>query len=458
MRSSPSTRSTTRGGRPRAAARAEDRRHARRRRRGRQGDAAADRRRRRVPDRHGRRRHPRRRPGRVHRRDPDLDRPRHRADARREHGRLRVPVRDERQHPGCGRRGIRVEAGLHDGVRRSARTRSRTRRTSRSTSPRRSRTAAARSSGRTSTRSARATTPRSSRRSRASARRRTSSSRRCSSPTASCSCASSGRPGSTMPVLSTDGNADPALLDAGKKAIDGLTFTNSVCTAEGDPAVQQFYDDYNARYGKDPASYVAVIGYDEVNLVAKRDHRGGQHRSGRRLKDKLANMDYTGISGHVQMDPKTRRANKPASLAADARHEVRLPRGPAASRASSRRRVRERRLRTGATGARRTPRRRRRCSTVEGLTVVLRRRGRAPRRLAPGRAGEIVAALGPNGAGKTTLLRDARRRAEASDPVRCAFDGSSIARHGARRRSSGGGSRSSRRAVTCSPSSRSRRT
>ncbi len=119
--------------------------------------------------------------------------------------------------------------------------------------------------------------------------------------------------GSTIPVLSTDGNADPALLDAGKKAIDGLTFTNSVCTAEGDPAVQQFYDDYHARNGKDPASYVAVIGYDEVNLVANAITAAGSTDPAA-LKDKLANMDYTGISGHVQMDPKTRRANKPASL------------------------------------------------------------------------------------------------------------------------------------------------
>ena len=44
--------------------------------------------------------------------------------------------------------------------------------------------------------------------------------------------------GLTMPVLSTDGNADAALLDAGAKAIDGLTFSNSVCTAEGDPGVR----------------------------------------------------------------------------------------------------------------------------------------------------------------------------------------------------------------------------
>ena len=134
--------------------------------------------------------------------------------------------------------------------------------------------------------------------------------------------------GSTIPVLSTDGNADPALLDAGKKAIDGLTFTNSVCTAEGDPAVQQFYDDYHARYGKDPASYVAVIGYDEVNLVANAITAAGSTDPAA-LKDKLANMDYTGISGHVQMDPEDETREQAGVAAADARHEVRLPRGPA---------------------------------------------------------------------------------------------------------------------------------
>jgi branched-chain amino acid transport system substrate-binding protein len=119
--------------------------------------------------------------------------------------------------------------------------------------------------------------------------------------------------GSTIPVISTDGNADPALLDAGKSAIDGLTFSNSVCTAEGDPNVQQFYDDYKAKYGKDPASYVAVIGYDEVNAVAQALNAAGGTDAGA-LEEQLKNLDYTGISGEIKMDPSTRRANKPAVL------------------------------------------------------------------------------------------------------------------------------------------------
>jgi branched-chain amino acid transport system substrate-binding protein len=119
--------------------------------------------------------------------------------------------------------------------------------------------------------------------------------------------------GSNVPVLSADGNADPALLDAGERAIDGLTFTNSVCTAEGDPKVQQFYDDYKQRYGKEPSSYVAVIGYDEVNILKSVIEAQDSAEPADIIKG-LADVDYTGISGHVQMDPQTRRADKPASL------------------------------------------------------------------------------------------------------------------------------------------------
>ena len=119
--------------------------------------------------------------------------------------------------------------------------------------------------------------------------------------------------GVTIPVLSTDGNADAALLDAGAKAIDGLTFSNSVCTAEGDPDVQTFYDDYLAANGSEPSSYVAVIGYDEVNIVAQSIEAAGS-TDPEALKEQLSQVDYTGISGHVVMDPETRRANKPAAL------------------------------------------------------------------------------------------------------------------------------------------------
>ncbi|HEY7761666.1 MAG TPA: ABC transporter substrate-binding protein [Actinomycetota bacterium] len=119
--------------------------------------------------------------------------------------------------------------------------------------------------------------------------------------------------GVEIPVLSTDGNADAALLDAGANAIDGLTFSNSVCTAEGDPDVQAFYDDYEERYGKEPSSYVAVIGYDEVNFVADAIEAAGSTEPDA-IIEQLAALDATGISGDVTMDPETRRANKSVAL------------------------------------------------------------------------------------------------------------------------------------------------
>lgn len=119
--------------------------------------------------------------------------------------------------------------------------------------------------------------------------------------------------GVTAPVLSTDGNGDAALLDAGENAIDGLTFSNSVCTAEGDPDIQAFYDSYGARYGNDPSSYVAVIGYDEVYVVADAVERAGSAEPAAIL-EQLASIDYTGISGRIAMDPTTRRANKAVAL------------------------------------------------------------------------------------------------------------------------------------------------
>ncbi len=119
--------------------------------------------------------------------------------------------------------------------------------------------------------------------------------------------------GLTIPVLSTDGNADAALLDAGENAIDGLTFSNSVCTREGDPEVDAFYSDYEERYGSEPSSYVAVVGYDEVNAVAGAIEAAGSTDPDA-LKEALTQLDHTGISGHIVMDPETRRANKPAAL------------------------------------------------------------------------------------------------------------------------------------------------
>jgi branched-chain amino acid transport system substrate-binding protein len=86
-----------------------------------------------------------------------------------------------------------------------------------------------------------------------------------------------------------------------------------VCTAEGDPGVQGFYADYNAEYGKDPSSYVAVIGYDEVNILKAAIEQADSAEPAD-IVEALKSVDYTGISGHAVMDPSTRRVEKPAAI------------------------------------------------------------------------------------------------------------------------------------------------
>ncbi len=86
-----------------------------------------------------------------------------------------------------------------------------------------------------------------------------------------------------------------------------------MCTAEGDPGVAGFYADYNAEYGKDPSSYVAVIGYDEINILKSVIEQANSAEPA----DIIAAVGERGLqraSGHAVMDPSTRRVDKPAAI------------------------------------------------------------------------------------------------------------------------------------------------
>lgn len=120
--------------------------------------------------------------------------------------------------------------------------------------------------------------------------------------------------GVTTPVLSTDGNLDPSLQDAGEKALNGFAFTASACPPGSDnPKIQKFYGDYNAQYGKDPSSVVAALGYDEIYILKAAIETAGSTDPAA-LIDALKNVSYDGVTGQVTMDPSTRRAKKSASL------------------------------------------------------------------------------------------------------------------------------------------------
>lgn len=119
--------------------------------------------------------------------------------------------------------------------------------------------------------------------------------------------------GVTIPVLSTDGNLDPSLKDAGAKAVDGMVFSASICPASADPKIAKFMADYKAKYGKEPSSEIAALGYDEIKILADVITKADSADPAAIIEG-LKSVDFDGITGHVQMDPQTRRANKSVAL------------------------------------------------------------------------------------------------------------------------------------------------
>lgn len=119
--------------------------------------------------------------------------------------------------------------------------------------------------------------------------------------------------GVTTPVISTDGNLDPSLAEAGADALNGLVFTAPVCLADADPKIAQFYKTYNARYGGDPSSAIAALGYDEIMMLAAAINSQGSAEP-EAIKTGLLATKYEGVTGTVEMDPATRRVKKAAAL------------------------------------------------------------------------------------------------------------------------------------------------
>jgi branched-chain amino acid transport system substrate-binding protein len=119
--------------------------------------------------------------------------------------------------------------------------------------------------------------------------------------------------GVTTPVLSTDGNLDPSLADAGAKAINGMVYSASVCPADADPKIAEFYAAYKKRFGKDPSSVVAALGYDEIKILAGVITAANSAEPSAIIEG-LKGVNYDGVTGTVVMDPETRRAKKAVSL------------------------------------------------------------------------------------------------------------------------------------------------
>jgi branched-chain amino acid transport system substrate-binding protein len=117
--------------------------------------------------------------------------------------------------------------------------------------------------------------------------------------------------GVTLPVLSTDGNYDESLKEAGAEALDGMVFTASGCPPEPETPLQTFYDAYREAIGEDPVSIVTALGYDEIYALKSVIEAAGSAEP-QAIIDGLSSLNYKGVTGPITMDPETRRSEKPA--------------------------------------------------------------------------------------------------------------------------------------------------
>ncbi|MBW3592067.1 MAG: ABC transporter substrate-binding protein [Actinobacteria bacterium] len=117
--------------------------------------------------------------------------------------------------------------------------------------------------------------------------------------------------GVDIPVISTDGNHDPSLLKAGN-AVEGMVFTTHALPEAGGE-LGEFFDRFEQETGKPPASVVTAVGYDEIQFLKAALESAGS-ADPEPLKEALASTSIEGVSGSIEMNADTRRAEKPVTL------------------------------------------------------------------------------------------------------------------------------------------------
>ena len=102
--------------------------------------------------------------------------------------------------------------------------------------------------------------------------------------------------GITAPMVGGDG-WDSSDLDTA--AADGGYFTNHYAPDDPNPVVQDFVNNYKAKYGATPDA-LAVLAYDATNMLLAAIESVGDDPA--LVKDALASGTFEGVSGTIQLD------------------------------------------------------------------------------------------------------------------------------------------------------------
>jgi branched-chain amino acid transport system substrate-binding protein len=108
--------------------------------------------------------------------------------------------------------------------------------------------------------------------------------------------------GMNQPLAGGDGWESPKLFEIGGKALDGCFYSNHYHVDDPAPAVREFVQKYQERFGAKPDS-LAALAYDSTRVLADSIKRAGT-TDGAKLRDAIAaTKNFTGVTGMINLGP-----------------------------------------------------------------------------------------------------------------------------------------------------------
>lgn len=108
--------------------------------------------------------------------------------------------------------------------------------------------------------------------------------------------------GMKQPLAGGDGWESPKLIEIGGKALEGCFYSNHYHIDDPSPAVREFVQKYEERFGAKPDS-LAALGYDSTRVLAEAIKSAGT-TDGEKLKAAIAaTKGYPGVTGMINLGP-----------------------------------------------------------------------------------------------------------------------------------------------------------
>jgi branched-chain amino acid transport system substrate-binding protein len=109
--------------------------------------------------------------------------------------------------------------------------------------------------------------------------------------------------GITVPLVGGDGWESPRLLEIGGRSLEGCLYANHYHADDPAPAVREFVQKYERRFGARPDS-LAALGYDSMRVLADAMRRAGPKLDRAAIRDALAaTKDFAVVTGTITYDP-----------------------------------------------------------------------------------------------------------------------------------------------------------